>query len=262
MDEDDIGNVGKAEVASDCPPESVEVGARSAPSPDTRKRFSAPRYRGWNSVSVEITSTTVAATVAGLAQNWARSDQEDSIDNQAADAATQGMGKSNAVKSQVAPREQLINGASLGMKSLEQVGADPIMVSESHYGGSPRAPRTMTATCSTLIACECIDERTSTTMCEAEARDRNHLSETKKLAGMGTFKNKDSVKPMAVAEDLPVNGGLIRTVGRARKGPCMLTLSLPGDERGNEGAQCVGRVWKAEVNGGLMCPPRSKVLVC
>lgn len=64
------------------------------------------------------------------------------------------------------------------------------------------------------------------------------------------------------------SGGLIRTVGRAKRGPCMLTLASSQTERRvkNHSTTKSGngkkRMWKAEANGGLLGPGETKVLVC
>lgn len=76
------------------------------------------------------------------------------------------------------------------------------------------------------------------------------------------------------------SGGLIRTVGRAKRGPCMLTLSLSSPphsqtkrraKKGGAGSTTKGhgrnnsstaRVWEAEKTGGLLGPGETRVLVC
>lgn len=76
---------------------------------------------------------------------------------------------------------------------------------------------------------------------------------------------------MAAAAAEKNRKSLIRTVGRAKRGPCMLTLSSPPrTERrvakdrtiAKEYIAPGGRVWETEANGGLSGPGESNVIIC
>ena len=53
--------------------------------------------------------------------------------------------------------------------------------------------------------------------------------------------------------------GLIRKVGRAKRGPCMLTLTSPSKAVDQARPK---KTWKPEASGGLLGPGESRILIC
>lgn len=95
------------------------------------------------------------------------------------------------------------------------------------------------------------------------------------LSEVGITRDRSSRTPNGRAHG-GVGGGLfIRTIGRAKRGPCMLTLSSSrhiddvsdkidikhSTKKGNK-LRRKGSMWESEANGGLLGPGEIKILVC
>lgn len=158
-------------------------------------------------------------------------------------------------------------GATIGMRiaaSLHQARSQPRKSTTSRKNSNSTAPKT------------------SSGQADGGAKGKRCIADTITQESLAVAEASMTAAAAAAVEEATMggSGGLIRTVGRAKRGPCMLTLALSSSPHSQtkrrakkEGAgsttkghgrssSSMARVWETEENGGLLGPGETKVLVC
>lgn len=202
-------------------------------------------------------ASTVTATVAGLAQPWACSRWKEGILQDAA---------ANLEKPGVTSRNMGSpdDSAECSGRVAQPDSGCPRETSASEASTAPWCTEGETS----RVVRAARERRASSRRCDRHVQDpymgqiRHHQETRIDVEGAGD-ETSESQETLGRTNTVHLEDrSLIRTLGRRRRGPCMLTLSSEGVQGMNEGIECRTIVWEVETEGGLVSPGGIRVLVC
>lgn len=226
--------------------------AKPVPSLDARNTSRRSRERERISAAVGVHATAVAATAASLARAWPRSDRIGDASTPTAGGLCSPDGGSSP-RPRALSEEREVKKPTPGRSQLSPAGSEDAeaepqeLVQVTEVGGvidptNGRQPGGV----SMAGACAGV----------AGSRREFHAG-TSAIAALDEAE-KGSETSKGVTGVLPARKNRVRAMNKARRGPCMLTMSSreDGSTRYREG------VWEVEVGGGLLYPGETRVLVC